>query len=83
VKKTDIRTLIDSMRLLARDIQSEDGVANMAIREAADRMDDMLACIMARIPVQCRKDKRYDSITCRDCESAGMCQCLGGYDDGK
>lgn len=83
MKRTDIRTLIDSMRLLARDIQSEDGVANMAIREAADRMDDMLCCILARIPMQCRKEKRYDPHLCGDCSHAGLCQCLGGYDDGK
>lgn len=40
MKKTDIKVLIASMRILSRDIQSQDGVANMAIAEAADRLDE-------------------------------------------
>lgn len=36
--KTDTNTLIKALRILARDIQSEDGVANAAIAEAADRL---------------------------------------------
>ena len=35
---TDTKTLIEALRILARDIQSEDGVANAAIAEAADRL---------------------------------------------
>ena len=37
--KTDTKTLIDALRILARDIDSEDGVANAAIAEAADRLE--------------------------------------------
>lgn len=41
------------MRILAEDIQSEDGVANMAIAEAADRLEELKAavkkpCVWAR-----------------------------------
>lgn len=36
---TQTKTLIDALRVLARDIQSEDGVANAAIAEAADRLE--------------------------------------------
>jgi hypothetical protein len=39
--KADTPTIIGSLRTLARDIQSEDGIANMAIAEAADRMEEM------------------------------------------
>ena len=39
--KTDTNTLIDALRILARDIHSEDGVANAAISEAADRLEQL------------------------------------------
>jgi cell division protein FtsB len=39
--KSSTHTLISALRILARDIQSGDGVANMAIAEAADRMEEM------------------------------------------
>lgn len=38
--KTDTQTLIEAMRILSRDIQSEDGVANAAIAEAAERLQE-------------------------------------------
>lgn len=38
---TDTKTLIEAMRILARDIQSEDGVANAAIAEAANRLVEL------------------------------------------
>lgn len=41
MKQTDTPTLIKAMRILARDIQSGDGVANAAIAEAADRLEDL------------------------------------------
>jgi hypothetical protein len=34
-------TLIAALRILANDIQSEDGVANAAIAEAADRLQEL------------------------------------------
>ena len=39
--KSSTPTIIDSLRTLARDIESDDGVANMAIAEAADRLEEM------------------------------------------
>jgi len=48
-KRTDTATLIQAMRILARDIQSDDGVANAAIAEAADRMEQQAATI-AKLP---------------------------------
>ena len=38
---TPTETLIKAMRLLSEDIQSEDGVANAALSECADRMERM------------------------------------------
>ena len=38
-------TLINSLQILAKDIQSEDGVANAAILEASQRMQEMLELI--------------------------------------
>jgi hypothetical protein len=40
MKRTDIKTLIEAMRILSEGIQSEDGVANAAIAEAADRLQE-------------------------------------------
>ena len=39
--RTSTPTLIAAMRALARDIDSPDGVANAAILEAAERMEEM------------------------------------------
>ena len=38
------KTLVESLRILARDIQSDDGVANAAIAEAADRLELLESC---------------------------------------
>jgi ABC-type transporter Mla subunit MlaD len=45
-KRTDTATLIQAMRILARDIQSDDGVANAAIAEAADRLEEQAATLL-------------------------------------
>jgi hypothetical protein len=39
--KTKTDTLIKALRILANDIQSEDGVGNAAIAEAAERLDEL------------------------------------------
>ena len=36
--RTSTETLIAAMRILSQDIQSEDGVANAAVAEAAERL---------------------------------------------
>ena len=38
---TSTETLVSAMRALSNDIQSEDGVANAAIAEAADRLEQL------------------------------------------
>jgi hypothetical protein len=40
--RTDTTILIKALRILSNDIQSEDGVANAAIAEAADRLEELL-----------------------------------------
>lgn len=39
--RTDSVTLVAALRILARDIQSDDGVANACISEAADRIEEL------------------------------------------
>jgi hypothetical protein len=41
MNKTPDSILISALRTLAVDIQSEDGVANAAIAEAADRLEEL------------------------------------------
>lgn len=41
MKRTDDKTLIAALRILANDIQSQDGVANAAIWEAAQRLEEL------------------------------------------
>jgi hypothetical protein len=41
MKKTNIKILIESMRILSREIYCEDGVATAAIAEAAERLDEL------------------------------------------
>lgn len=48
MRRSSTQTIITAMRILAEDIQSEDGVANAAIREAADRLEE-LASELARV----------------------------------
>ena len=43
MRRAKTETIIAAMRILAEDIHSEDGVANAAIREAADRLQELAA----------------------------------------
>lgn len=45
MRKTDTETLVKAMRILARDIHCEDGVATAAIAEAADRIEELETAI--------------------------------------
>ncbi len=40
MKRTDIKILIEAMRIISEGIQSEDGVANAAIAEAGQRLQE-------------------------------------------
>lgn len=39
--KTNVKTLIKALRILSEDIQSDDGIANACIAEAADRIEEL------------------------------------------
>ena len=39
--RTETETIIEALRILAGDIFSKDGIANLAIAEAADRMEEL------------------------------------------
>ena len=39
--KTKTKTLIKALRVLANDIESDDGVANACVAEAADRLEEL------------------------------------------
>lgn len=39
--RTDTTTLVKALRILSIDIESEDGVTNAAIAEAADRLEEL------------------------------------------
>lgn len=41
MRQSKTETIISAMRILADEIHSQDGVANAAIREAADRLHDL------------------------------------------
>jgi hypothetical protein len=46
MKRTDTQTLIAAMRILARDVQCDDGIANSAIAEAADRLEELHTVVL-------------------------------------
>lgn len=50
MKKTDDQTLVSALRILARDIESGDGVANAAIAEAADRLEELTQPNVVMLP---------------------------------
>ena len=43
MRATDTKTLASAMRVLSAEVESEDGIANAAIAEAAHRIDDLAA----------------------------------------
>jgi hypothetical protein len=43
--RSSTETLVAALRVLAAEIQSPDGVANAAIAEAADRLEELTAAI--------------------------------------
>lgn len=72
VKRTSDETLVAAMRVLARDIQCEDGVANAAISEAADRIESLVVEVKAM-------NEYYDNAMRDDCGIGGAekhCTCV-------
>ena len=45
MKKNNSKTLIKALRILSDDVQSDDGVANACIADAADRIEELEAKI--------------------------------------
>lgn len=45
MKKNNSKTLIKALRILSEDVQSDDGVANACIVEAANRIEELEAKI--------------------------------------
>ncbi|MFA5323163.1 MAG: hypothetical protein WC373_10875 [Smithella sp.] len=41
MKRSKTKTLIQAMRTLSKDIESQDGIPNAAILEAADRLEEI------------------------------------------
>lgn len=48
--KTDDKTLIEALRILSRDIQSQDEVANTCLAEAANRLSELTRDDMVLVP---------------------------------
>lgn len=56
MRKTEDKVLIEALFILAREIQSGDGVANACIYEAAVRMEELVAMVKEL------KKGKYDEI---------------------
>jgi hypothetical protein len=61
--KTDTPTLIAALRILANEIESGDGVANAAIAEAADRLQEMLEALRLAERFVAAEVKRRDEVS--------------------
>lgn len=69
--RTDTPTLIAALRIIAADIQSGDGVANAAIAEAADRLEEMAEFARdVRDNYDCDSDAHKYGTPCRCCSAA-------------
>lgn len=60
MRRSTTETIIAAMRILAEDIQSEDGVANMAIAEAADRLEELKAAV--KKPCRWSRDENLNAV---------------------
>lgn len=64
--KTSTKVLIEALRVLAMDIQSEDGVANAAIAEAAGRLEELQAentTLWAKVEMQATRIRKLEGAT--------------------
>ena len=73
--KSDDATLISALRILANEIYSEDGVAIQCIREAADRLQELVAEIASM-----KHDLDEEAHTASDIAFIAYLQ---GYEKGK
>jgi len=52
--KTKSKTLVKALRILSENVQSDDGVANACIAEAADRIEELEAKVSELTVKLCR-----------------------------
>jgi len=74
--ETDTQTLIKALRILANDIQSDDGVANAAIAEGADRIEKLIELVSMSFEIMelysmGHKDKNWTKKWLEDAEKYG------------
>lgn len=71
MRRTATSVLISAMQILAKDIKSDDGVANAAIQEAADRLEelrkfenfyDFVSFLIAERREKCQGRVFYDAV---------------------
>ena len=84
--RTKTETLIAAMRILARDIHSGDCVANAAIVEAADRLEELKAECDALLVALTRIDDTakghpYAGVTCGELARASYLKSNGRGDN--
>lgn len=66
MKQTDTDTLVQALRILARDIESGDGIANETIREAADRIETQDIEYRRVVKAICQTNEDRDEIWSRE-----------------
>ena len=66
MKSTDTYTLVQALRILARDIHCEDGVATSVIREAADRIEHLDIEYRRVVKAICKTNEDRDEIWSRE-----------------
>ena len=77
-RRTPDATLISALRILARDIQSGDGVANACLLEAATRLEELVeerrwVPVKERLPEL--NEENYFRVDCLVyCKSGGVCE---------
>lgn len=69
--RSSTETIIKAMRILAQDIVSDDYVANAAIMEAADRLDELQAANVLML-------EALEAVIANDCDHK-MAAEFGGY----
>lgn len=74
--KTDNKTLVEAMLVLSAEIQSGDGVANAAIAEAADRINELAEIALELLAhTSCEQSLPAG---CPRCELSGRLAAMGG-----
>lgn len=75
MRKTDNAKLVKAMQILASDIESDDGVANAAICEAAQRIEELAAIALEMLAMLPHHTAMPGE--CRTCEIRGRLEEMG------